>query len=142
MRPPDIKNQVFKFYCVACNLERRQYCPAKVGSLRFFIQIACTVGFLTVLTWPWFHAKGFFAFLIPVGLGLEAFSRMKLRASLTCPRCNFDPTLYLSNRPNALRQVESAWRAKFKEKNLPYPEHGRARPVSKKSSPSENLTSI
>jgi hypothetical protein len=137
-----IEAQGFKFYCVGCNRERRQTWPAKIGSAKFFAHIALTTAFLSVLAWPWLHVKGLFAFIIPVGLAFEVFYRMKMRAALVCPDCEFDPILYLSDRPKALRQVEEAWRAKFAEKNLPFPERRAASRVSKKSSTSENLTSL
>ncbi len=111
----------FKFYCVGCNRERRHATPTKVGSAAFFAQIAITTSFLSMLTWPWLHFKGLFAFVIPVGLVMEALSRMKARAALVCPDCSFDPILYLSNRDKAVRQVEASWRKKFEEKGLSYP---------------------
>jgi hypothetical protein len=137
-----IESQGFKFYCVGCNRERRQASPAKLGSLRFFAHIALTTAFLAVLTWPWLHVKGLFAFVIPVGLFFETFYRVKMRAALVCPDCEFDPLLYLSDRPEALRQVEGAWRAKFEEKNLPFPERRSRSRVSEKKPNSQNLTSI
>jgi hypothetical protein len=137
-----IENQGSKFFCVGCNRERRHTWPAKVGSAKFFMHIALTTAFLSVLTWPWMHVKGIYAFIIPVGLGFELFYRMKMRAALVCPDCHFDPLLFLSDRPKALQQVEEAWRAKFTEKNLPFPERRASPRVSKKPPPSENLTSI
>ena len=139
MRPLSNKrtNHTFKFYCVGCNRERRQAMPAKVGSVRFFAQIAVTTCFLSILTWPWLHMKGVFALVIPVGLAMEAFSRMKMRDALVCPDCSFDPTLYLSDRETAVHHVDEAWRKKFAEKGLPYPE-----PKKTHSRKEETLTSI
>ena len=137
-----IESQGFKFFCVGCNRERRQTWPAGVGSAKFFLHILLTTAFLSVLSWPWFHVKGLFAYLIPVALGFEAFYRIKMRTALVCPDCHFDPLLYLSDRPAALRQVEEAWRAKFAEKNLPFPERRPVTRISKKEAPSENLTSL
>ena len=136
-----IEKQGFKFYCVGCNRERRQALPARLGSFRFFMHMILTTGFLSLLTWHWLHWKGIFAFVIPVGLVFEALARMKVRYSLVCPDCHFDPILYLSDRPKALRQVEEAWRAKFAEKNLPFPESRKSSRVLKKPAASENLTS-
>jgi hypothetical protein len=136
------QNQTSKFYCVGCNRERRQVTPAKVGSPEFFAQILVTTAFFSMLTWPLMHWKGIFAFLIPVGLGFEVFYRMKVRGALVCPDCQFDPILYLSDRPKALRQVEEAWRLKFAEKNLPFPERRKTSRNPKVASSSEDLTSI
>ena len=127
---------------MGCNRERRQTWPARVGSPKFFAHILLTTAFLAVLAWPWLHVKGLFAFVIPVGVGFEMFYRMKMRAALVCPDCQFDPILYLSDRPKALRQVEEAWRMRFAEKNLPFPERRPKGPVSKKSPASDNLTSL
>ncbi len=120
----------FKFYCVGCNRERMQAVPAKVGSARFFVHILVTTCFLSVFTWPWLHFKGIFALVIPVGLAMEAFYRMKMRAALVCPDCHFDPILYMSDRETAVRHVEEAWRKKFAEKGLPYPERKKTPPQS------------
>lgn len=110
------------FYCVGCNRERHLSAPAKVGSFRFFMHIGITTAFCTLITWPWLGFKGAGFFLIPVGLAFEAIYRLKLRADLVCPDCQFDPTLYLSDPKRAVRQVEDTWRKKFEEKGIPYPE--------------------
>ena len=117
-----VESPGFNFYCVGCNRQRRHSTPTRVGSAAFFTQIAITTAFLSMLTWPWLHFKGLFAFVIPVGLVLEGLSRMKTRAALVCPDCCFDPILYLSNRDKAVRQVEASWRKKFEEKGLSYPQ--------------------
>lgn len=122
------QHQGFKFYCVSCNRERRQAPPSKVGSLRFFGHIILTTLFLTVLAYPWLHWKGFFAFSIPVGLVFEGIYRMKMRASLVCPDCNFDPILYMVDRDKAVRQVEETWRKKFEQSGIPYPERKKRKP--------------
>jgi hypothetical protein len=121
---PKSGKSVFKsnFYCVGCNRERRLSAPARVGSVRFFTHIAITTAFCTLITWPWLGIKGAAFFLIPVGLGFEMIYRLKMRADLICPDCNFDPTLYLVDPAKAARQVEDTWRKKFEEKGIPYPE--------------------
>jgi hypothetical protein len=135
-----IRTPGFKFYCVGCNRERRQSMPASIGSLPFFGHILITTAFLSLVTWPWLHWKGLFAFAVPVGLFFEAFYRIKMRAALVCPDCHFDPILYLSDRPKALQQVEEVWRLKFAEKNLPFPERRRRSVVSEKKPVQEDLT--
>jgi hypothetical protein len=112
----------FKFYCVSCSKERRVSPPAKIGSLKFFGHILISTAFATLLTWHWLNWKGFVFFAIPVGLVFETVYRLKMRATLVCPDCSFDPILYLVNRDQAVAQVEQAWRKKFEEKGLPYPE--------------------
>jgi hypothetical protein len=120
-----IENQGFRFFCVSCKRERRQTPPAKVGSPGFFFQVVIASSFFTLLFWPLMGAKGFLAFLIPVGIILEVVYRLKMRSAMVCPDCKFDPILYLVDRPKAIRQVEEAWRNKFLEKGLPFPEKTR-----------------
>lgn len=122
-----IEKQGFKFYCVGCNRERRQTHPARIGSPKFFGQILITTAFFTTLAYPWLHWKGFFAFVIPVGLVMEGLFRMKMRAALVCPDCGFDPILYIVNRDQAVRQVEETWRKKFAETGNVYPESKKRR---------------
>jgi len=124
-----IEETGFKFYCVGCNRERRIHPPAKIGSALFFIQILLTAGTLTAATYPWLGLKGFAFFVIPVGLGFEAFYRMKMRAALVCPDCEFDPILYLVDRKKAAHQVERVWRKKFEKMGYDYPEKNQKKPV-------------
>ncbi len=128
-----IEKQGFRFFCVSCKRERRQVPPAKVGSPRFFGHIFLATAFFTVVFWPWMGIKGSFAFLIPVGLVMEAVYRLKMRASLACPDCQFDPILYLVDRSKAVKQVEEAWRKKFTEKGLPFPEKTRTSARNRRS---------
>ena len=132
-----------KFYCVGCNRERRQSPPALAGSRKFYSHILITTAFISLFFWPIMHWKGLFAFVIPVGLFFEALYRIRMRSALMCPDCGFDPILFLSDRPKALSQVEAAWRKKFLEKNLEYPERtAPLRAPKKKTPPSEDrLTS-
>ena len=111
----------FRFYCVSCKRQRLLSPPARVGSSRFFAQVLITTGFFTALAWPWMGAKGFLAFLLPVGLFLETAYRLKMRQSMVCPDCSFDPILYLIDRKKAALQVEEAWKKKFEEKGIPFP---------------------
>jgi hypothetical protein len=117
-----IEDQGFRFFCVGCNQERRLAPPSAVGSPKFFAHILISTAFLSTLTYPWLHWKGLYAFLIPVGLVFEMIYRMKMRASLVCPACSFDPMLYMVNRDKAVRQVEETWRKKFADHGIPYPE--------------------
>ncbi len=116
------RSEPFRFFCASCKRERWQSPPAKAGSLKFFAHVAITTAFFSALFWPWMGFKGLLAFLVPVGLVLEAMYRLKMRSAVVCPDCGFDPILYLSDRKKAVRRVEQAWRKKFEEKGLPYPE--------------------
>ncbi len=117
-----IEQSGFKFYCVGCNRERRVHPPAKIGSALFYAQILITTALFTAMTYPWFGFKGFALFVIPVGMVFEAIYRMKMRAAIVCPDCDFDPILYLVDKKKATRQVEQVWRKKFEQRGLVYPE--------------------
>lgn len=128
-----IEQSGYRFYCVGCNRQRRIQPPAKLDSPLFYLQIVITTAALTVTTYPWLGLKGFAFFLIPVGLIFEVFNRMKMRAALVCPDCEFDPILYLVDRKKAAHQVEQVWRKKFQEKGFEYPEKN---PKNPRGSPS------
>jgi hypothetical protein len=125
-----IEQSGFKFYCVGCNRERRIHPPAKIGSLLFYAQILITTSLLTLLTYPWFGMKGVALFVIPVGIGFEAVYRMKMRAAIVCPDCDFDPILYLVDKKKATQQVEQVWRKKFEQRGFVYPEKNPVKPSS------------
>lgn len=124
-----IEESGFKFYCVGCNRERRIRPPAKIGSAAFYLQILITTASLTLVGYPWFGLKGFAFMIIPVGIAFEAFYRMKMRAAMVCPDCEFDPILYLVDRKKAAHQVERVWRKKFEQKGIPYPEKNQRKPT-------------
>jgi hypothetical protein len=117
-----IEQQGFNFYCVGCNRQRRLSAPAKIGSAQFYLHIAIATSFVSLLTWKWMEWKGLVAWFIPVAIAFEVFYRVRMRAALVCPDCQFDPILYLVDRKRAVNQVEVAWRQKFEKNGFPYPE--------------------
>ncbi|MBU6153308.1 MAG: hypothetical protein KGP28_03300 [Bdellovibrionales bacterium] len=137
-----IENQGFKFFCVSCRRERRQSPPAKVGSVAFFFHVFLATMSFTLLFWPLMGAKGFLAFLIPAGAVLEAVYRLKMRSAMVCPDCKFDPILYLVDRQKAIGQVEDAWRKKFSQKGIPFPEKTRASGEPRRSLDFPNTTGV
>jgi hypothetical protein len=124
-----IEETGFKFYCVGCNRERRIHPPARIGSALFYLQILITTASLSVAAYPWLGFKAFAFLVIPVGIAFEVFYRMKMRAAMVCPDCEFDPILYLVDRKKAAHQVERVWRKKFEQRGLPYPEKNQRKPV-------------
>jgi hypothetical protein len=76
---------------------------------------------LMLATWKWFEWKGIVSFF-PLWALFEMIYRSKVRASLACIHCGFDPYLYLIDVPRAREVVENHWRKKFAEKGIPYPE--------------------
>lgn len=131
----DIEKSGYKFYCVGCNRQRRIQPPAKLDSVQFYIQILLTTAALTTVTYSWLGLKGFGFFVIPIALIFEAISRIKMRAALVCPDCEFDPILYLVDRKKAAHQVEQVWRKKFQDKGFEYPEKKPKNPSSSNSYP-------
>lgn len=112
----------FRFYCVSCNRERLLSVPARAGSFQSYVHVTVTTAFLMLITWPLFHFKGVVLF-IPVWAAFETLYRMKMRAALVCPDCDFDPVLFMVDRDQAVQKVEDVWRRKFEEKGYPFPEH-------------------
>lgn len=123
-----IEKNGFKFFCVGCNRERRIHPPAIIGSTLFYIQIIITTAIFTMATYPWLGLKGFAFMVIPVGIAFEVFYRIKMRAAMVCPDCEFDPILYLVDRKKATHQVEQVWRKKFEQRGFPYPEKNQRKP--------------
>lgn len=114
----------FKFYCVSCHKERHLSVPARAGSFPFYMHVVMTTAFLMLITWPLFHLKGM-VLAVPVLGAFEMLYRIKMRAALVCPDCDFDPVLYLVDRDKAVQRVETVWRKKFEEKGYPFPERKR-----------------
>jgi len=137
-----VESQGFRFFCVSCKRERRQSPPAKVGSPQFFLQIFIATAFFTLVFWPIMGLKGVLAFMIPVGVILESVYRLKRRAAMVCPDCKFDPILYLVNRSKAVQQVEEAWRNKFVEKGIPFPEKTRTSGITRRPLDLRDRTSV
>jgi hypothetical protein len=117
-----IEQSGFKFYCVGCNRERLLSSPAKLGSARFWFHVSVATAFMTALSWKWLAWKGGVAWFIPMAILFEVLYRVRMRAALVCPDCQFDPILFLVDRKKAVRQVEAAWRQRFETKGLPFPD--------------------
>lgn len=109
------------YLCPHCRSERRLPERPAPGSLKNLARIALTTVFFTTVGWPIFGLKGLFAFF-PFWAVFELVYRLRTRAALACPNCGFDPFLFMDDVSRAKTEVEAFWRAKFKEKGIPYPE--------------------
>lgn len=84
------------------------------------LRVALTSLAFTLATWPWFEWKGIVSFVPFWGI-FEFAYRTRVRASLACPYCGFDPFLYMIDVKKARLEIETYWRKKFEEKGLAYP---------------------
>lgn len=113
-------NRGFSFLCPLCAIPRRIGLHPRPGHPVHFFQVFIAALFFTVVTWSWFEWKGIVSF-VPFWITFEVFYRAKVRASLVCQKCGFDPVLYLVDVTRARAAVESHWKRKFEEKGIPYP---------------------
>lgn len=124
----------WRFYCPLCRVERRISMRPRPSVWHFF-QLSLLSVVFTLAAWPWFSWKGLVSFL-PFWTGFEIIFRLRLRASIPCSQCGFDPYLYLDNPERAKKEIDLYWRNKFAEKGIPYPEKEMIAPLAS----SQNLT--
>ncbi len=94
------------------------------GRPRHFIQIGLTAVVFALGLWalfPWIGSKGLVAF-VPLWIAFEIIYRTKVRGSVICGQCGFDPVLYLVDVGRARQAVRAHWKTKFEEKGIPFPE--------------------
>lgn len=89
-------------------------------SRRHYTQVVLTTAFFTLVTWRFFEWRGLVSF-IPLWLLFETQFRLRVRASMACDTCGFDPYLFMIDTNLAKREIERHWRQKFSEKGIPYP---------------------
>ncbi len=110
----------FAFFCPLCATPRRLGMHPKPGQPIHYAQVFSAAMFFTLITWSFFEWKGIVSF-VPFWIAFEIFYRAKVRASVACKKCGFDPVLYLVDVDRARSAVESHWKVKFEEKGIPYP---------------------
>lgn len=113
----------FRFYCPMCAAARQIGIHPKPGQPIHFVQVGITtVVFALGLhqIWPWIGVKALVAF-VPFWIVFEIVYRAKVRASVTCQRCGFDPVLYLSDIDRTREAIREHWRKRFEEKGIPFP---------------------
>jgi len=94
--------------------------PRRPTSFRSVIQISLTSLVCAMALSSWLSFKGLVVF-VPIWAIYEMFYRLKVRALMPCPQCGFDPYLYCVDKQLARKEIDQFWRAKFAEKNIPYP---------------------
>ena len=116
----DPKRENWSFFCPLCKAAHKiPFQPRPTG--RHFAQMGVTAAFFTLVTWPWFEWKGVVAFF-PFWIIFEALYRSRVRASVRCSHCGFDPFLYLNDVKKARFDIEQHWRKLFEQKGIAYPE--------------------
>ncbi len=111
----------YSFYCPSCRVDRKVPYRSRPGGFRQITQVTSTAAFFTLLTWPWLDWKGIVSF-VPFWTIFEFYYRTRMRASLSCPHCGFDPFLYLVDVKKAREEIERHWKAKFAERGIPFPQ--------------------
>lgn len=114
----------FSFYCPMCTSPRRIGMHPKPGSLVHFGQVGISAIFITMLTahfLPWIGWKAIVCF-VPLWITFETIYRAKVRDSVICSKCGFDPVLYLVEPGKARTAIREHWRKRFEEKGIPFPE--------------------
>jgi hypothetical protein len=109
-----------------CASARRIGMHPKPGQPIHFAQVGLTTIVLTLLLnqlWSWIGVKGLVTF-VPLWIAFEVVYRAKVRASVVCRQCGFDPVLYLSDVDRTREAVREHWRKRFEERGIPFPEEG------------------
>jgi hypothetical protein len=117
----------FSFYCPMCSAPRQIGMHPKPGQPLHFAQVGLTtlvIGMGINEIWPWIGLKAAVAF-VPLWIAFELIYRAKIRASVACKRCGFDPVLYLSDIDRTREAIRDHWRKRFEEKGIPFPENDR-----------------
>lgn len=110
----DTRSGRWEFICPLCKTEKRVNLPKKLGTIRQWLQIASTVGFLMWVTWGLWEWKGALLFF-PVWTAYEWVYRLKRRAAVVCEQCGFDPVLTLINKQKSINAVRRFHEDKKKE---------------------------
>jgi hypothetical protein len=96
----------------------------KPGHPMHFAQVGITsVVFALAMNyfWPWVGIRALVVF-VPLWIAFEVVYRAKVRASVACKKCGFDPVLYLSDVDRTREAIRDHWRKRFEEKGIPFPE--------------------
>lgn len=120
------KRPVWTFLCPLCSSQRILPHNPNPWNAKNVSRVAISAAFFTLLTWYWFNWKGVVSF-IPFWVIFEAAYRARIRASLACPKCTFDPALHQVDSDRAIREVREHWEKKVLEKR---PSETPAEPVS------------
>lgn len=114
----------FTFYCPMCTSPRRIGMHPRPGRPIHFVQVGITALLLTLITahfLPWIGWKAIVCF-VPLWITFETIYRAKVRDSVACNQCGFDPVLYLVEPSKARHAIREHWRKRFEEKGIPFPE--------------------
>lgn len=101
----------FRFFCPFCANPRRLGLHPRLGQPLHFIQVGLCSAIFTILMWPLFGWKGMVSF-VPLWTVFEVLYRWKVRASVACPSCGFDPVLCLADPEKAKQLVREHFEKK------------------------------
>ncbi len=110
-----------------CTSPRRIGMHPRPGQPIHFVQIGLTAvvfAFALQALFPWVGLRGLVSF-VPFWIAFETIYRAKVRGSVVCSKCGFDPFLYLVDVDQARAAIRDHWRIRFEEKGIPFPEEER-----------------
>lgn len=112
-------SRIWKFICPTCHTERRVPLRGAPGGIHY-VQIGLTAALFTVAAWPIFGIKGFVSFL-PIWAVFETVYRIRRRGIVMCPKCGFDPVLFMRDSDRARDEMRKFWVKRFEEKGIEIP---------------------
>ena len=90
----DRSRNAWAFLCPSCGTSRKIPFHPRPGGVAQVGRIALLAMVFTLATWRWFDWKGVVSF-VPFWMVFEIYYRTRVRATLKCNGCGFDPFLYL-----------------------------------------------
>ncbi len=108
-----LNTSLYAYFCPLCKHPRATRIRPEIGTLRHYAQVALVTAVVTCALFPWLEWKGAVSFL-PLWVIFELFYRSRLRESLKCTQCGFDPVLYIKDVGLARKEVEAFWSERLK----------------------------
>lgn len=113
-------SKAFHYYCPLCQVKRTAPLHPNVNQPIHFIRMSLTSLMFTLLAWPWFGWKGIVSF-VPIWIIFEFYFRSKVKSSLECDVCGFDPFLYSQDLAKAKSNVQAKLKESYAKKGFEYP---------------------
>jgi len=115
-----LEMSLYAYFCPLCKHPRATKIRPEIGTLKHYAQVGIVTAVVTLALFPWLNWKGVVSFL-PLWVVFELSYRSRLRHSLKCDHCGFDPVLYLKDVGLARREVETFWSERAKPTPQPEP---------------------
>lgn len=100
-------------FCAFCKEPRRVYAKKHVTLVNFFMSFL-TAGLLTLVLFQGVDPRFIFLFVVCL-IFSEIFIQVRWRLSIACPRCGFNPLLYVKNPEIAAQKVNDFFDRKMQD---------------------------